>query len=214
MKKKLFQVFDYLYNGNFLTQTHMQKIYGDNVTEEEKQEFVQWCEANNIGLCPQPSRGIFLFADKTTGEILDYMQLRKLFPSEYKPKNTVFKSFENINTITCNYKDVDYPSGWLTPSGKLIESDWGEHEDTAFKIVENKNLKDELKTFKKEYNSIYARDYLVEKLNYILLDCPSNSLCLSITHPNRITKAQRIWLENYLIKIQDMETLNRILRSA
>ena len=108
--KKLFQVFDYLYNGNFLTQSHMQKIYGDNATEEEKQEFVQWCEDNNIGLCPQPSRGIFLFADKTKGEILDYMQLRKLFPSEYKPKNTVFTILMNGIVKKCNY----IGSTWMT----------------------------------------------------------------------------------------------------
>lgn len=212
--EKLFKVFDCLNNSNFLTPVHIQKIYGDNASEEEKQEFIRWCEDNNIGLCPQTNRGIYLFVDKSTQEILNSEQLKKLFPKEYKSKKVVIKSFENVNTITCNYKDADYPSGWLAPSGKFIESDWGEHEDTAFKIIEDKNLKDELKTFKKEYNSLYARDYLVEKLNYILLDCPSNSLCVSITYPNRITKAQRVWLENYLIKIQDMETLNRILRSA
>ena len=121
------------------------------------------------------------------------------------------RRYANINTITCNKFDYDQPCGWLSPQGVLIECDWGEHEGKAYEIICDLDKREELEQFEKEYYSDYSRDFLVEILGYILLDCPAHDGHLSITFPTRTSKAQRIYLENYLTKIKDYDTLENFI---
>lgn len=212
-----------------------------SLTQEDKDTFIKWLDINNIGLSPQKRIDAYMFINKDTNEFLTTKELRatklpdgssftynkdtneflttKELRATKLPEgiNFVFKQPEkkkecsNINTVTCNKFDSDWPCGWLSPRGKFIETDWGEHERSAYEIICSLDKREEQRQFEKEYYSYYSRDFLVEKLNYILLDCPANTGYLSITYPNRLSKSQRIWLENYLTKINDYDTMLKVL---
>lgn len=200
-------------NGNFIPNMVWSKII-NNITEEEKQEFLKWLDDNDLGLSPQERIGSIMLIKKSTLEFLSTKDIKDLsIPNPFNEiiSNPVKKQCTNINTTTCNKFDLDWPCGWLSPKGEYIETDWGEHERVAYEIICSLDKREEQRQFEKEYYSYYSRDFLVEKLNYILLDCPSNSGLLSITYPNRISRAQRVWLENYLTRIGDHETLQKII---
>lgn len=208
MIEKFLKAFD---NGNFIPNMVWSKII-NNITEEEKQEFLKWLDDNDLGLSPQERIGSIMLIKKSTLEFLSTEDIEALRTSNGVISNPVIKKqCTNINTVTCNEFDLDWPCGWLSPKGEYIETDWGEHERVAYEIICSLDKREEQRQFEKEYYSYYSRDFLVEKLNYILLDCPSNSGLLSITYPNRISRAQRVWLENYLTRINDHETLQKII---
>lgn len=214
--EKLKKLLNWLANGNYVPYMEFYKIYDkDSLTQEDKDIFIKWLDINNIGLSPQERIGSYMFINKDTNEFLRSKELQ----ATKLPDGTSFtykqpekkKECSNINTVTCNKFDSDWPCGWLSPRGKLIETDWGEHERSAYEIICSLGKREEQRQFEKEYYSYYSRDFLVEKLNYILLDCPANTGYLSITYPNRLSKSQRIWLENYLTKINDYDTMLKLL---
>lgn len=208
MIEKFLKAFD---NGNFIPNMVWSKII-NNITEEEKQEFIKWLDKNDLGLSPQERIGSIMLIKKSTLEFLSTEDIEALRTSNRVISNPVIKKeCENINTITCNKFDYDQPCGWLNPQGVLIECDWGDHEGKAYEIVCDLDKREELKQFEKEYYSYYSRDFLVEILGYILLDCPAHDGHLSITFPTRTSKAQRIYLENYLTKIKDYDTLENFI---
>lgn len=208
MIEKFLKAFD---NSNFIPNMIWSKII-NNITEEQKQEFLKWLDENDLGLSPQERIGSIMLIKKSTLEFLSTEDIEALRTSNGVISNPVIKKqCTNINTVTCNEFDLDWPCGWLSPKGEYIETDWGEHERVAYEIICSLDKREEQRQFEKEYYSYYSRDFLVEKLNYILLDCPSNSGLLSITYPNRISRAQRVWLENYLTRINDHKTLQKII---
>lgn len=214
--EKLEKLLEWLATINCVPYIEFYRIYDkDSLTQEDKDVFIKWLDINNIGLSPQERLDAYMFINRDTKEFLatEELQATKL-PDGI---NFVYKQPEkkkecsNINTVTCNKFDKDWPCGWLSPRGKLIETDWGEHERSAYEIICSLGKREEQRQFEKEYYSYYSRDFLVEKLNYILLDCPANTGYLSITYPNRLSKSQRIWLENYLTKINDYDTMLKLL---
>lgn len=196
-------------NSNYIPIMVWSKLIKD-ITKEEKQEIIAWLDENNIGLSPQERIGSIMLINKTTLEFLSTKDIRKLPKSSTFKQPKVKKQCDNINTITCNKFDNDWPCGWLSPKGKLYESDWGQHETEAFKIICSLDKREELRQFQSEHLSQLSRDFLVEKLNWVLLDCPSNCGYLSITW-NKLSKSQRIWLEKYLEKINDYDTMMKLL---
>lgn len=201
-------------NCNCIPNMVWSKIITD-ITEEEKQEFLKWLDDNDLGLSPQERVEGIMIINKTTLEFLSTKDIRDLpvpnpFEREEKKEKTK-KECTNINTITCNKFDDDQPCGWLSPKGELIECDWGDHEGKAYEIICDLGKREELRQFEKEYYSYYSRDFLVEILGYILLDCPCQNGYLSITFPTRTSKAQRIYLEEYLTKIKDYDTLEEFI---
>ena len=137
-------------NSNYIPNMMWAKIIQD-ITEEEKQEIIAWLDENNIGLSPQERIESIMLIDKTTLEFLSTKDIQNLQkPSMFKrPK--VKKQCDNISTITCSKFDNDLPCGWLSPRGKLYESDWGEHETEAFKIVCSLDKREELR----QVHSVY-----------------------------------------------------------
>lgn len=203
-------------NCNCIPNMIWSKITTD-ITEEEKQEFLKWLDDNDLGLSPQERVEGIMLINKTTLKFLLIKDIRNLsIPNPFNQSETIKKEIvkkecTNINTITCNKFDYDQPCGWLSPQGVLIECDWGDHESKAYEIVCDLDKREELEQFEKEYYSDYSRDFLVEILGYILLDCPAHDGHLSITFPTRTSKAQRIYLENYLTKIKDYDTLEEFI---
>lgn len=214
--EKLRKLLEWLATGNYVPYIKFYKIYDKgSLTQEDKDTFVKWLDINNISLSPQERIGAYMFINKDTNEFLTTKELRATkLPDDssftYKQPEKK-KKCSNINTVTCNKFDKDWPCGWLSPRGKFIETDWGEHENSAYEIICSLDKREEQRQFEKEYYSYYSRDFLVEKLNYILLDCPANTGYLSITYPNRLSKSQKIWLENYLTKINDYDTMMKLL---
>lgn len=203
-------------NCNYIPNIVWSKITTD-ITEEEKQEFIKWLDENDLGLSPQERIEGLMLINRTTLEFLSTKDIKNLSITNpfSQPKTIkeeiVKKECTNINTITCNKFDYDQPCGWLSPKGELIECDWGDHEGMAYEIICNLDKREEFRQFEKKYYSDYSRDFLVEILGYILLDCPCSNGYLSITFPTRISKAQRIYLEEYLTKIKDYDTLEEFM---
>ena len=111
-------------NSNYIPIMVWSKLIKD-ITKEEKQEIIAWLDENNIGLSPQERIGSIMLINKTTLEFLSTKDIRKLPKSSTFKQPKVKKQCDNINTVTCNKFDNDWPCGWLSPRGKFIETDWG-----------------------------------------------------------------------------------------
>ena len=79
--------------------------------------------------------------------------------------------------------------GWLTPSGILYESAWGEHQTIAKKIIDDLHWLDEYKN--SEYNTF--GDFLNKEKNFVLIDNPSMTE-IKITPGKYLTKNQKSYL--------------------
>lgn len=217
-------VISHLENMNFIPNFIWQQIWQDS-TKGEQQAFIDWLEVNKIGVSPQARLGAIMFIDIPSGKFMNHSDFDKYRTTETKKakieitepllntptKDILRPTFEGVNTITCTKYSTEYPCGWLSPHGKFIECDWGDHEAAAADILRSLNVtRDAINTFRKTYGSYYRRDYLVKMKNYVLLDCPSNSGLLSITY-HRLTKSQKDFLTDYLLKIEDSYVLNKIV---
>ena len=94
-------------------------------------------------------------------------------------------------------KKSSQPYGLLSPSGKFIEGDFGEHEQLAWNIIEENNWNDD---YLEEIGAIStACDYLVHKKRYVIIHNPSGDggyiVTANLMYP--LTKAQREFLYNY-----------------
>ena len=93
-----------------------------------------------------------------------------------------------------------YGYGFVEPSGKFIESDFGTHTEKAYEIIKEKKFNDEYKEAKKKNeNYLSPVDFLVYTKKYVLLHNPiMGGLGDTIAQePNRLTKAQREFLFDY-----------------
>lgn len=100
----------------------------------------------------------------------------------------------------------DYqPYGWLSPSGKFIEGDFGDHEEIALNIIEEgkfDNEYDEWRVSKGNYGKL-ARDFLCEVKGYCLIHNPSGFGGYIVTNIKPLTKKQKDFLFNYFMEIGD-----------
>lgn len=211
--EKLKQFLDWFQNGNAMPYMEWYRIYPKGeVSQKDQDVFMKWLDDNNIGISPQPRIESIMLANKTTLEFLSTSDIKKIVPDWYKAEKEPKKEI-NVNTLTCNRFDKNFGDmiGWLDTKGNFHETDWGEHESFAGEYVRaDVNIKARYMIFKKETVSNYSRDFLVSELNWVLLDCPANNGYLSIAY-NKLTKAQKIFLEKYLYTICDFDTANKII---
>ena len=104
------------------------------------------------------------------------------------------------------------PYGWLSPTGKFIEADWGDHEQAAVDIVKKNKFFMEYNDWShgKEYNC-YCSDFLVNKKGYALIHNPSLSGGYKVTHLKELTKKQKDFLYGYFIDMGDTLSAERYL---
>lgn len=97
------------------------------------------------------------------------------------------------------------PFGWLSPSGKFIEGDFGDHEEIALKIIDEGNFDneyDEWRVSKGNYGKL-ARDFLCEIKGYCLIHNPSGYGGYIVTNIKPLTKKQKDFLFSYFMEIGD-----------
>ena len=207
---RLKQVFNILQHSNFIPLVEWCKIYPkDNVPIESQNVFVNWLNTNNLNVLQDSIRGILYFENKENKQNLKIEDFKNTFP-EWYTYNKPFKRSLHIISKTCVKFDPDCLSGWLSPTGKFFECEWGEHESYAGKIVHKNDLVDKYKTFKKETNSYLRKDFIINNCNYVLFDNPSNNGYVTISY-SKLNKTQKDFIVDYLIKIGDNYTLNKIL---
>ena len=94
--------------------------------------------------------------------------------------------------------------GWLSPTGKFIEGDWGEHSAMAYKIQKDYKYTSE------EYNE--PSDMLVYEKNWALIHNPSQHEIPQVTcNFERLTKKQKEFLYNYYSDLGYQEVANKYL---
>lgn len=103
-----------------------------------------------------------------------------------------------------------HPIGWLDPYGRFHRVTWGKHEKWAGEYVAEKNLRDEQEEFELEHYSCLYRDFLVCKKNWIILNCPCDDGELYIIY-RKMTKKQKDYLIDYLLKLKDTASINKIM---
>ena len=96
------------------------------------------------------------------------------------------------------------PFGWLSPRGKFIEGDMGDHEKVAREIISNNpSFKEEFQLYRKEHIVPLARDFLAEVKGYCLIHNPTGSGGYLVSHVKRLTKSQKEFLYEYFISMGD-----------
>lgn len=207
---RLKQVFNILQHRNFISLIEWHKIYlNNNVPIESQNVFLNWLNTNNFNVIQDCVRGILYFENKKNKQVLKIEDFKNTFPDWYT-YNKPFKRCLHIISKTCVKLDPECLSGWLSPTGKFFECEWGEHESYAGKIVHKNDLVDKYKTFKKETNSYLRKDFIINDCNYVLFDNPSNNGYVTISY-SKLTAPQKDFITDYLIKIGDNYTLDKIL---
>ena len=207
---KLKQIFDILQHSNFISLIEWLQIYPSGKTSIESQNvFTDWLNGNNLNVLRDSISGILYFENKENKQVLKIEDLKNTFPDWYTCSKP-FKRDLHITSKMCVKFDPDSLSGWLSPTGKFFECEWGEHESYAGKIVHKNDFVDKYKIFKKETNSYLSKDFIINDCNYVLFDNPSNSGYVTISY-SKLTAPQKDFITDYLIKIGDDYTLNKIL---
>ena len=94
--------------------------------------------------------------------------------------------------------------GWLSPTGKFIEGDWGEHSAMAYKIQKDYKYTSE------EYDE--PSDMLVYEKNWALIHNPSHYDIPQVTcNSERLTKKQKEFLYNYYSDLGYQEIADKYL---
>ena len=116
---------------------------------------------------------------------------RGLRPNGYKGKKQDSKEYEEpVFQFTGKF-------GWLSPIGEFTISDWGEHEGSAYDIIEDKRFMDEYDDWEGDGILRLARDFLSIVKGYVLIHNPSADGGYMVTHTKPITKKQREFLYQY-----------------
>lgn len=104
---------------------------------------------------------------------------------------------EEKETVTVNHN-----YGWVSPTGEFIESPFGTHEDSAEKIIDSKNWREEYNNWLcKQHNNamgVNFRDFLIMVKRYALIHDPSG-IGYRVTNSRELTKKQRDFLYGYFL---------------
>lgn len=102
--------------------------------------------------------------------------------------------------------------GWLAPDGTFTPADFGDHEESAQHIIEEKNWNDAFRRWCEEHSHIsyLARDFLIDIKNYVLIHDPTGQTCMVTASPERNrTKAQKTFLFDYFLAMGDRFKANQ-----
>ncbi|MBQ7277482.1 MAG: hypothetical protein IJS58_09600 [Bacilli bacterium] len=89
--------------------------------------------------------------------------------------------------------DYIFDYGFINPMGDFSQEDWGEHENLAYRIIQEKNWEDE---WVKEGGTCV--DFLVFNKHYVLIHAP-NIVDINVTYNGKMTKKQREFLYDYFM---------------
>ena len=113
--------------------------------------------------------------------------------------------FQEHGLPTCDEEEekkkiIDHDYGWVSPTGVFIETPWGEHEEAAERIINEKGFGDEYNKWLDEQPNntlgINFRDFLIKVKGYALIHSPSN-IGYNVTYSKNLTKKQRDFLYGY-----------------
>lgn len=230
MSLKLKEFFIATSNSNFIDEYSFSCIYhSEDVTEEDKQEFIAWMEENEC--TPLAGRGMIAWQDKdgktvdlkkfakemTTADIEAVIKLsrisfvRKQCRALLEKRKVREKKEYHTDIITTKYY-TETKTGWLSPTGEFIELTWGEHEEWAGEYILRHGLGKDQAIFKEEGGENYSKDYLIHRRNFILLDNPSldGHVNIVLQRSRFMTNAQEKFLVDFLLEIGDNETMNEL----
>ena len=90
--------------------------------------------------------------------------------------------------------------------------DWGDHSLFAREYIETNDLRERKRNFSHKTGLLDSKDFLIGELNFVLFDCPANDGYVKITyHTGYLTRKQEDDIAEYLIAINDKDTLAQIL---
>lgn len=89
-------------------------------------------------------------------------------------------------------RDYIYDYGFISPTGDFSIEEWGEHENLAHRIIEEKNWENEW--------DIHGTgvDFLIYKKHYVLIHAP-NGVDINVTYNGNLTKKQKEFLYDYFM---------------
>lgn len=196
-------------------------IGGSEVTDEMNQELKELCDKCNI-YPAERCYGTFewmSFYDKDTEEILTSEELIKrgfaIVDDELFKENEYREETKDSSSESTEEKETNENKyGWLSPDGVFTESPWGTHEEKADQIIEENHWKNDYYNWQSdEYNNGLgmglARDYLVHRRGWVLLDNPSGiGRTRTMFDASKITDDQKVFLYNFFIGMGDLMSAN------
>ena len=224
MNYKLAQFLLSCHNSNFIDFNSWNRIY-KNCNDTDKNAFLHW--ATNVDISYGREMIAFTYKNKSGNPIKDSIKnipteviktikedeniwedIRKSAQIVLEERTKVKFNF-SINQINCKFS-TEHLSGWLSPSGEFFSVAWGEHERFAGDYIFKHNLTKERKNYKINGGEREYKDFLIQVKRFVLLDNPSNDGKTNISYKT-LSNAQKKFLEEYFIKINDNEALKEIL---
>ena len=211
--QRLKKFLDYMQNMNAMPYMVWAQIYPKGeVPKESQQVMIDWLNKNNLGLSEQPRLGCVMLINTKTLKHLSTKEIREICPEWYKPEKRPERVKIDFTTLTCNKFDKNIKSGWLDTFGQFTELDWGDHSLFAREYIEINDLRERKRNFSQKTGLLDSKDFLIGELNFVLFDCPANNGYVKITyHTGHLTRKQDDYIAEYLIAINDKDTLAQIL---
>lgn len=201
-------VWNSLDNKNFIDAVEIQQ----NPDLRIGMYYVAECYDLSISIMERGNCRMFFLEDKETGEDLNYEKIieREIdaekfskFYNDFKngisPRQDQEKSLEKRKA---KHKSKEF--GWLSPMGEFTESPWGEHEQSAEEICEEKGFMEQYENWRKENDKDLhlMRDFLMYK-GYCLIHNPAGDGGYIVTHIKVLSKQQKEFLYDYFIEMGD-----------
>lgn len=106
-----------------------------------------------------------------------------------------FESFE--------YETYKIVSGWLDTSGNLYKCSWGKHTSEAYDLIRELDYEEEYEEDERASCMENARDWLVRKKNWVLLDNPSYDKKTQVIVYNPLKKHTKAQLDTLFELFKD-----------
>lgn len=225
MNYKLAQFFLACKNSNFICWIHWNAIYQrEDVTEEDKKVWLHW--SNTVDVKKGMESFVFFKKDSNENPMPEWIgripmdilvkikqdehvdsDIRRSAQAEIDNRENIKRDYETY-MIRCKQSN-EAISGWLSPQGKFYDVEWGEHERFACDYTEEHKLEKERREFRLEGGGIYGKTFLIHKKRFILIDNPERDGAVTISY-RTMTNAQKRFLYDYLIKINDSDALKEM----
>ena len=177
--------------------------------------YVMECYGLSFSNFKRGSWSWFSLVDPKTQESLTYKQIIER-PFDDEKFKKLLEDFDKGILPGDGYRELNkdkkyksQPYGILAPNGKFFEGEFGEHEQTAFSICEDRQWTQEF--FNSNYKS--SADFLVFEKNYVIIHNPTGDGGYIVTNNphKRMTKKQKEFLYDYFYEMGDTLTAKEYL---
>ena len=160
---------------------------------------------------------ILMFKQEENGSALAYKDIVAL-PADEKVLQQLYEEY-NAGILPGDSRPLkpveklSQPFGWLSPTGQFTEGGFGNHEETAQKIIMARGFESEFRQGAYA-NGWTARDFLNKVKGYCLIHNPLGDGGYIVSYRKPLTKQQRKFLYSYFMDMGDYFKAEQFIEST